>query len=202
MKPNKLIEQHVFTTGTSISDSSSWLPSLVHQLRELQEERRNPRKIETTAAPVEVKELWPEHHVRIPGLLSIGVHVTVVTLALIPWAASVKAPKQTATEVVLYTPATPLTLPMLPDQSSGGGGGGMRTPTPPSFGRPPRGADKQLVPPAPEVINMAPELIAEPTIVAPQLSNLPQISLLPLGDPEGIPGPPSAGPGSDGGIGS
>jgi len=49
---------------------------------------------------------------------------------------------------------------------------------------------------------MAPELIAEPTIVAPQLSNLPQISLLPLGDPEGIPGPPSAGPGWDGGIGT
>src|SRR5439155_24390309 len=60
----------------------------------------------------------------------------------------------------------------------------------------------QLVPPAPEVKNMAPELIAEPTIVAPQLSNLPQISLLPLGDPEGIPGPPSAGPGWDGGIGT
>src|SRR5262249_28221245 len=72
---------------------------------------------------------------------------------------------------------------------------------PASFGRLPHGADKQLVPPAPEVINLAPELIAEPTIVTPQLAFLPQVSLLPLGDPEGVAGPPSPGPGSGGGIG-
>jgi TonB family protein len=41
----------------------------------------------------------------------------------------------------------------------------------------------------------------EPTIVAPQL-NLPRISTLQIGDPEGIPGPPSAGPGFGGGIGT
>jgi protein TonB len=138
----------------------------------------------------------------ISGLLSIGAHVTLITLALIPWATSVKPPKQTATEVLLYVPAPLLTLPRLPEKSGGGGGGGMHTATPPSLGRLPRGADKQLTPPAPEVKNLAPELIAEPTIVAPQLSNLPQISLLPLGDPEGIAGPPSAGSGSGGGIGT
>jgi len=244
MKPKDASEQGVFITGTTISDSPSWLTSLVDQLRELREERRNPparveitaeedpsalqklvetsspirtlsssvkalindwlhpRQIETSVTPIEVEELWSEHRVRVPGLLSIGAHVGVVALALVPWATSVKTPPQTATEVLLYTPAPLLTLPRLPDKSGGGGGGGMRTPTPPSVGRLPRGADKQLVPPTPEVKNLAPELIAEPTIVAPQLANLPQISLLPLGDPEGIPGPPSAGPGSGGGIGT
>jgi TonB family protein len=39
--------------------------------------------------------------------------------------------------------------------------------------------------------------------VAPQLANLPQINLLSnIGDPNGIAGPPSAGPGQGGGIGT
>src|SRR6185436_5097825 len=143
---------------------------------------------------------WSEHHVRIPGAISICVHAAVVMLAAFPWVRSIKAPKQTITEVVLYSPAS-LTLRQLPDRLRGGGGGGMHTPTPPSFGRLPRGADKQLVPPAPETKIAAPELIAEPTIVAPQLAYLPQISLLPFGDPDGVPGPPSAGPGDGGGVG-
>jgi periplasmic protein TonB len=137
----------------------------------------------------------------LPGVLSLAAHLTILTLALIPWVSSVKLPKLVATEVVLYTPTAPLILPTLPGKSGGGGGGGMRTPMPASFGRPPRGADKQITPPTPEAKNMAPELIAEPTIVAPQLASLPQFSLLPIGDVEGIVGPPSAGRGSGGGIG-
>ena len=137
----------------------------------------------------------------LPGVLSLAAHLTILTLALIPWVSSVKLPKLVATEVVLYTHATPLILPTLPGKSGGGGGGGLRTPTPASFGRLPRGADKQLTPPTPEVKNIAPELIAEPTIIAPQLASLPQISLLPIGDVDGIVGPPSAGRGSGGGIG-
>ena len=78
----------------------------------------------------------------------------------------------------------------------------MHTPTPPSFGRLPRAADAQLVTPAPEMKNVAPELIAEPTIIPPQLAFLRQTSLLTLGDPDGVPGPPSAGPGDGGSIGN
>src|SRR5689334_10038950 len=143
---------------------------------------------------------WTQHHVRIPGVISLALHSSALMLAAFPWVHSIRVPKQTVTEVVLYSPA-PLTLPRLPDKSQGGGGGGMRAPTTPSLGTLPRGADKQLVPPAPEVKVVAPELIAEPTVVAPQLEHLPQISLLQLGDPDGVPGPPSPGPGTGGGIG-
>jgi len=50
---------------------------------------------------------------------------------------------------------------------------------------------------------MAPELVMEPTIIAPALANLPANAsgLLPIGDPNGVIGPPSAGPGTGGGIG-
>jgi len=92
--------ESVFKTGTCVSDAGSWYSSLARQLREIREERRNPRtpvqitaamdmsaldklvqdpsswqsltagirsfideslhprKIETTATPVEVEEIW------------------------------------------------------------------------------------------------------------------------------------------------
>jgi TonB family protein len=176
--------------------------SFVSSLRGLLYAAWHPQKIETSATPVEVEEIWSEHKVRLPGVLSLVAHATVIGLALIPLAASMSAPKETETAVMLTAPTPPLILPLLNQPTGGGGGGGMRTPKPPSLGKPPRGADKQLVPPTPEVKNLQPELIAEPTIVAPQLANLPRLSILQLGDPEGIPGPPSAGPGSGGGIGT
>src|SRR5262245_12532531 len=183
-------------------ETSSPLMSLTSSLRSLIQDTLHPRTIETTASPVEVEELWSEQKRAAKVLLSFGLHVGVVVLAIIPWATSAKPPQVTETAVMLYTPTPPVILPLMNDKSGGGGGGGMKTPTPPSLGKLPRGADKQIVPPTPEVKNMQPELIAEPTIVAPQLANLPQVSILQLGDPEGIPGPPSAGPGSGGGIGT
>ena len=52
MKPNESNDSPlgILKTGTAISDSSSWLDSLVSQIRELREERKNPRpQVEITA---------------------------------------------------------------------------------------------------------------------------------------------------------
>jgi len=238
----------IFKTGTTISDSPSWLDSLRRQIRELREERahpvakaqitaqldpsaldklvempspvlslfgdirdaihdyRYPRKIETTAEAVEVEEIWSKQRAGLPRLLSVFGHVLVVALALVPWAlfAPPKMLKVNETAVVVYTPSD-LVMPVTPDKrdSGGGGGGGRKTLTAPSKGVLPRAADKQIVPPDPEPPkNLDPKLIVEPSIVAPQLANLPHINLLNLGDPNGVPGPPSAGPGVGGGIGT
>ncbi|MBI2150636.1 MAG: energy transducer TonB [Acidobacteria bacterium] len=235
----------ILKTGTIVSDSPSWLESLLTQIRELREERKHPRprieitaerdpkaletliempspvltlfsdlreavndilhprKIETTVAPVEVEEIWSKPKTGGPRLASVGVHVLIVVLALVPWAASVpKTPAVTETAVMVYTPLN-LVLPVLKDDSGGGGGGGRKTLTPPSLGRLPKAADKQFVPPDPEPPkNPDPSLIVEPTVVAPQLAQLPTINLLNIGDPNGVPGPPSAGPGIGGGIGT
>src|SRR6185436_15901081 len=87
--------------------------------------------------------------------------------------------------------------------SQGGGGGGKHQPTPASRGVLPPAADKQLAPPDPEPPkNPDPTLIVVPTIVAPQLASLRPLDLLNIGDPNGIPGPPSSGPGTGGGIGN
>jgi protein TonB len=249
MKPNENNDPRfgILKTGTTVSDSPSWLDSLLSQIRELREERKHPRqqveitakldpsaldklvempspvfslfsdireavndllhprKIETSVQPVEVQEIWSKPKNGLPRLLSVFVHVGVVILVLVPWATSLpKAPKINETAVIVYTPQN-VVLPVMPQKadSGGGGGGGRKTLTPPSKGRLPRAADKQLVPPDPEPPkNPDPKLIVEPTVVAPQLASLPQINLLNLGDPNGAVGAPSAGPGVGGGIGT
>jgi TonB family protein len=176
-------------------------PGLLGSIGSLISDVFSPRKIVSSVDPVEVQEIWSKQNYKYPGLISLGVHIAIVLLLLIP-IATLQPPPPTETSVVLLTPPPPMmTLPS-PQKSGGGGGGGMKTPTPPSKGQPPRGADKQLTPPVVEVKNLDPELIVEPTIVAPQLAHLPQLSILQLGDPNGVAGPPSAGPGIGGGIGT
>jgi protein TonB len=186
-------------------DMPSPVLSLVSDIREAINDHFHPRKIESSVAPVEVDEIWSKPTNSVPRLLSVFIHVSLVTLALVPWATSFpRTPKPTETAVMVFRPVN-LLLPVTPDneKSGGGGGGGRKTITPPSLGKLPKAADKQFVPPDPEPPkNPDPKLIVEPTVVAPQLAQLPQINLLNLGDPNGVPGPPSAGPGVGGGIGN
>src|SRR6266545_4729610 len=149
MKPNDSNDPRfgILKTGTTVSDSPSWLDSLISQIRELREEKKHPRprleitaqrdpsaldklvempspilslfsdireaihdvlhprKIETTVQPVEVEEIWSKPKAGLPRLLSVFVHVLVVSLALVPWATSLpRTPKVSETAVVVYTP--------------------------------------------------------------------------------------------------
>src|SRR5439155_5612799 len=103
----------------------------------------------------------------------------------------------------------PIPVELLPGHKAkqppgGGGGGGNHELTPQSAGRLPEASlDNPIVAPSthkPEI--EVPSLPVTPTIqVQPEL--LPQQALnLPLGDPKGIPGPPSDGPGDGRGIGN
>jgi protein TonB len=175
------------------------LASILWTIRDMRLDKN--RHIEMTAQPVEVQELWSPDKSGYSGLISVGAHVLLVLVILIPVATAIR-PVPTPISVTMLEP--PLITPvMLPKQgrSGGGGGGGMQTPTPPSKGAPPRGADKQILPPMVEIKNLAPELIVEPTIVAPQLAQV-QLPVMVFGDPNGVNGPPSAGPGRGGGIGT
>jgi TonB family protein len=87
-----------------------------------------------------------------------------------------------------------------PQPASGGGGGGRQRPEPPSKGVPPQMAlTPQIVLPNPE-----PPKIKNPTLQV-QMTTYGDPSLRvpkgPIGDPTGVPAPPSPGPGSGGGIG-
>jgi len=185
------------------------IASLFSEIREAVNDRFHPHHIETTATPVAVKELWQKRQNRIPEFLSVLVHIGVVVMLLTISVGTFTKPKVLLEGSALSEPITFLLPPSMPlppahTRSGGGGGGGTKAPTPASKGVLPRASDKQFVPPTPVVVNMAPELIMEPTIIAPVLASLPTnvAGLLPMGDPNGVIGPPSAGPGTGGGIGS
>jgi len=201
MKSNDSENPRVFTTGTSVSDSKPWVFSLVRQMREFFKEWKTPTpRAEITAAPVEVKEIWSRKQNQIPGFLSLVVHAVVLTIAITSSVVTTIKPKTIVDSSVLLSPPD-LLLPRS-DTRSGGGGGGMKSPTPASRGVLPRAAAFQLVPPTPFVMLITSELMAQPTIVDAVLPTvINQNLILQLGDPNGLPGPPSGGPGKDGGIG-
>jgi len=201
MKPNRPEDEKVLTTGTRISDSSAWMFSLIHQARDAFREWRTPSpRAEITATPLEVRELWSKRQIHIPGLLSLLAHIVVVGIVIATSVVSYVKPKPANGNSVLIDRFT-LTLPSVGIRP-GGGGGGMRSPTHASIGALPELAQFQLVPPSPIIMNMAPELVAVPTIVSAELPNLTTRNLLlQMGDPNGVSGPPSGGSGKNGGIG-
>ena len=87
-----------------------------------------------------------------------------------------------------------------PQKAAGGGGGGRQRPEPPSKGVPPQMAlTPQIMPPNPE-----PPKIKNPTMVVPMTVPGDMAIKFPkgsIGDPTGVPAPPSPGPGTGGGIG-
>ena len=85
----------------------------------------------------------------------------------------------------------------------GGGGSGNRTPTPPSRGALPPFALIQFAPPLAEIPKVPPALTMPATLAGPPELKLPAMQAsLPYGDPAGIDGPLSGGPGSGGGFGT
>jgi TonB family protein len=94
-------------------------------------------------------------------------------------------------------------MPKSTKKAGGGGGGGRNAPTPPSKGQLPKfDLTPPIIAPRPEPQLKPPSLpVMETVQVDPRLEP-PRIADMPTGDPKGVPGPPSPGPGSGGGIGT
>jgi protein TonB len=138
----------------------------------------------------------PKRSTLISGLLHAGV------IALIVTATGVKIPPVAPLHTLIFTPADfHQYIPRARLNSDGGGGGGVGSDTPASRGPLPRVALKQFTAPVAKYENLNPILSIEPTIVGnPEISD-PKINLAQFGDPNGVPGPASGGPGSGSGIG-
>ncbi|MBI3653927.1 MAG: energy transducer TonB [Acidobacteria bacterium] len=89
------------------------------------------------------------------------------------------------------------------ERAGGGGGGGRKTPTPPSKGQLPEFSLKPpIIAPRPEQTLRPPALPVPETVqVDPRLQPK-RDDLTPTGLPTGVLGPPSAGPGEGGGMGT
>jgi protein TonB len=182
-----------------------WYLDLITQLKYLFVKEEKPA-IEVTAQPVEVGEVFRDYKFRSSSVgISVLVHVVMIAAMLfLPMLfLGNRKVKSNETKISLLDPsALLLNLPKAAEKSGGGGGGGRREPIPASRGKLPRPADRQLTPPVPKVVNPDPVLPVEPTVVVPQLAQLPTVNLPDYGDPTSIPGPPSSGPGTGGGIGT
>jgi len=134
-------------------------------------------------------------------LLSGALHAAAIALVLLVTRVT-PIPVKPADHVTLVTPRDLLryevTIRQRPDA---GGGGGMRTKTPASLGNLPARALKQFLAPMVKAENPAPILTIEPTIIADPAIVVPRLDLAQFGDPHGVLGPLSAGPGDGGGIG-
>jgi len=141
-----------------------------------------------------------------PGswLNSVLVHTVGLTIMLLPFIMT-RTPQIKATSKIQMVDISPyLTeLDAAAKKSGGGGGGGDRSPTPASKGAIPKFAKTQLAPPMAKIPNTNPIMPVQPSLLGPPDLKLPQMTMnMPWGDPQGVLGPASNGPGTGGGIGT
>ena len=152
-------------------------------------------------------DIWHDYKMQ-PGswVNSVLVHAIALTLLLLPYVlARMWQPVKAASKVLTVdiSPYVPMITPAGGKKAGGGGGGGDRSPTPASKGAIPKFAKMQLAPPMAVIPNPNAQLQVTPTLLGPPELKLPQMSAnMPWGDPNGVVGPPSNGPGFGGGIGS
>ncbi len=186
-----------------------WWTGLVESYR-LERELRDAAPLKLTSKPIQVREIWGGFSHRRQGMMATAVLHVLFVVGVFGFQGNDFAGSNNGT-VTLIIPVdispylAELQMPAKsdPGKSGGGGGGGANSPLPASRGKLPRfSLDPQLAPPSPLIKNEDPELAVEPTVRVPPEISLPQVDLSVFGDPFGADGPPSAGPGTGGGIGS
>ena len=152
-------------------------------------------------------DMWRDYEMqRASWVNSLLVHALILTALILPvYIAKMLQPAKaapTSSTIVDISPYLP-ELPPSAKKAGGGGGGGDRSPTPASKGAAPKFAKVQLAPPMAKIPNLTPKMPVQPSLLGPPDLKLPEIATnMPWGDPKGVPGPPSNGPGTGGGIGS
>lgn len=181
----------------------SWFRSFVDNIRDTINPPKLPPLV-VTSKPLPVKEIWGDSDNKgRAGVSSLVIHVCLVTLlVLIGMNKTVQNKAKEAVSLVMPTDLAPYVAPPKKQLAGGGGGGGDKSLVQASKGKLPKIAPRQFTPPSAVVKNENPKLTMEPTIVVQPDAPLPQIQATNYGLPTGIPGPPSNGTGSGGGIGS
>lgn len=148
-------------------------------------------------------------------LLRFGLAIGIVVYAcffgaiLILWSIHAKAKSDPQGELAIHWvnpedfKQVEIEKPKAKEKAGGGGGGGRNTPTPASKGQLPKfSLTPPIIAPRPEPTPRPPSLPVPETVqVDPRLEPK-RDELAMTGLPNGVPGPPSAGPGSGGGMGT
>ena len=134
-------------------------------------------------------------------MISGALHGAAIGLILLTTGVKTSLVKNTD-HIILFTPLDLVKYEItVPQRDDAGGGGGMRAKTAASIGNLPTRKLKQFLAPMVKSENANPILTIEPSIIASPEIAVAQLNLAQFGDPHGVSGPPSAGPGKGGGIG-
>jgi periplasmic protein TonB len=149
-------------------------------------------------------DIWQDYKMqRASWINSFLVHAVALAALTLPFYIIRMLKPVEASKKPYTTTSVVLSLPPEPKQMHGGGGGGDRTPTPASKGKIPQFVKQPLAPPMAKVLNVTPKLPVPANLAGPPKLILPEMATnFPWGDPKGLPGPPSNGPGTGSGIGT
>jgi TonB family protein len=152
-------------------------------------------------------DIWLDYRMQPASWVnSVLVHAVALTLLLLPFIiVRMGQPVKAATKVQIVdiSPYLSQLTPAAAKKAGGGGGGGDRSPTPASKGAIPKFSKTPLAPPMAVIPNPNAQLQVAPNLLGPPELKLPAMSAnMPWGDPNGVIGPASNGPGFGGGIGS
>ncbi|HTV53944.1 MAG TPA: energy transducer TonB [Terriglobia bacterium] len=168
-------------------------------------EKPEPPSIPITSQPVEVGDIWqdykPQWYSGVNAVLIVAFLVAMIIMPQLMGFHPALLPKENEVIAVKISPFL-AQLPPSQKKAGGGGGGGNRTPKPPSKGATPKFDWQQMAPPSATANIPKPELPVNPTLLGPPQEKLPQVAMNVWGNPTSIPGPPSNGPGTGGGIGT
>jgi TonB family protein len=206
-EPRVTVPENYYRGRTTLpaTDMRPWFMNLPGQLVALFEKPKTP-SIPITSKPIDVPEIWQDYRPQSGSWMnSLLVHLVGITIILLPFFTQHPTTPAKASIKYKMVDISPYLaeLEAAGKKAGGGGGGGDRSPIPASKGAVPRFAKVQLAPPLAVIRNPNPILQVEPTLLGPPELKLPQMNLnMPWGDPQGVLGPPSNGPGTGGGIGS
>jgi periplasmic protein TonB len=163
--------------------------------------------LQVTSRPIKVKEIWSkDENFGWTQVLSIGLHVVIMALLIIPFIFKITGTAQAKGPTVDVTPLDisdyVSKLPAGANKAGGGGGGGDREVLPPTAGRAPKFKMTQLAPPTPVIRNPNPKLAVDPSLLGPPDLKVPNPNLTNPGDPLAASVNLSGGPGGGGGIGT
>ncbi len=188
-----------------VVEMKPWFRDIPNQIRILFEKPKAPL-VPLTSQPVPVPDIWRDYQQEpVSWLNSLLFHALVIVAMVLPfvisgWIQPVKAKNQvTPIDISPYLAE----IPKGAKKMGGGGGGGDRSPTPASKGAIPKFATVQYAPPVAVQPIVTPKLAVTPTLLGPPELKLPEMQAnMNWGDPKGVLGPASNGPGYGGGIGS
>lgn len=136
------------------------------------------------------------------SLLVHGLVLAAITIPFIVFRQPVKAANKKEVFVDI-SPYIPPDLPGPDKKTGGGGGGGDRSRLPASKGALPKFSKVPLAPPQAKIEIPHPQIPVQPNLLGdPRLTPPTTAKLSIFGDPTGVVGPPSNGPGTGGGIGT